>query len=164
MRYVTEDDFDEAWEYFHSNKEWFPHVRKFHIRNRLKWGQVIIQDNVIITQQQYKRTGPIGRHTINFGNEPRNVITQKGDYIIHQIISKNKGSGGATKVIKEYFEHVNANVYLTVRENNVPANNLYKKVGMKRVGIITWSQGKMRGNVWKYEQSKDNPMEAAMME
>ena len=35
---------------------------------------------------------------------------------------------------------------------------------MKRVGIITWSQGKMRGNVWKYEQSKDNPMEAAMME
>ena len=82
MRYVTEDDFDEAWEYFHSNKEWFPHVRKFHVRNRLKWGQVIIQDNVIITQQQYKRTGPIGRHTINFGNEPRNVITQKGDYIM----------------------------------------------------------------------------------
>ena len=53
MRYVTEDDFDEAWEYFHSNKEWFPHVRKFHVRNRLKWGQVIIQDNVIITPVSY---------------------------------------------------------------------------------------------------------------
>ncbi len=144
MRYATEDDFDEAWEYFHSNKEWFPHVRKFHVRNRLKWGQVIIQDNVIITQQQYKRTGKIGHHT--------DVITSKGDYIIHQIIAKNKKSGEAIKVIKEYFDWVKSDVFLTVRANNVPANRFYDKVGMKKVGTITWSQGKMPGNVWKYEQ------------
>ena len=144
MRYATEDDFDEAWEYFHSNKEWFPHVRKFHVRNRLKWGQVIIQDNVIITQQQYKRTGKIGHHT--------DVITSKGDYIIHQIIAKNKGSGEASKVLKEYFEHVHSNVFLTVRESNENANRFYSKVGMEIVGTITWSQGKMPGLVWKYEQ------------
>ena len=144
MRYATEDDFDEAWEYFHSNKEWFPHVRKFHVRNRLKWGQVIIQDNVIITQQQYKRTGKIGHHT--------DVITSKGDYIIHQIIAKNKGSGEASKVLKEYFEHVHSNVVLTVRESNENANRFYSKVGMEIVGTITWSQGKMPGLVWKYEQ------------
>ena len=144
MRYGTIDDFDEAWDYFHSNKEWFPHVRKSHVRNRLDNRQLIIQDNVLITQHEYKRTGPIGRNT--------DVITSKGDYIIHQIIAKNKGSGEASKVLKEYFEHVQSNVFLTVRANNVPANKFYDKVGMKKVGTITWSQGKMPGNVWKYQQ------------
>ena len=36
------DDFDTVWKLFHENKKWFPHVRKFHIRNRLKWKQVMM--------------------------------------------------------------------------------------------------------------------------
>ena len=40
MKCWTLDDFDEVWEYFHSNKEWFPHVRKIshkeQIRSRTK--------------------------------------------------------------------------------------------------------------------------------
>ena len=144
MRYGTIDDFDEAWEYFHNNKEWFPHVRKSHIRNRLENNQLIIQDNVLITQHEYQKTGPIGRDT--------DVISSKGDYIIHQIIAKNKGSGEASKVLKEYFEYVPTNVFLTVRANNVAANRFYAKVGMEVVGTITWSQGTMEGLVWKYQQ------------
>ena len=140
MNKATLDDFDEVWEYFHSNKEWFPHVRKFHIRNRLDWGQVILKDGVLITQQQYKRTGKIGHDT--------DVITKKGEHIIHQIIAKNKGDGSASKVLKEYFDYVNTNVYLTVRDENIPANKFYKKVGMKKVGYINWSNGNMKGTVW----------------
>ena len=98
MHYATPEDFDVAWEYFDTNKEWFPHVRKSHVINRLEWGQVIIQDNVLITQQKYKRTGPIGRDT--------DVTTKIGDYIIHQIVAKNKGTGEAVKVIQEYFDPV----------------------------------------------------------
>ena len=139
MNKATLDDFDEVWEYFHSNKEWFPHVRKFHIRNRLDWGQVILKDGVLITQQQYKRTGKIGHDT--------DVITKKGDHIIHQIIAKSKGDGSASKVLKEYFDYVNTNVYLTVRDENIPANKFYEKVGMKKVGYINWSNGNMKGTV-----------------
>ena len=140
MNKATLEDFDEVWEYFHSNKEWFPHVRKFHIRNRLDWGQVILKDGVLITQQQYKRTGKIGHNT--------DVITKKGDYIIHQIIAKSKGDGSASKVLKEYFDWVNTDVYLTVRDENIPANKFYEKVGMKKVGYINWSNGNMKGTVW----------------
>ena len=32
MNYATIDNFDEVWKIFQDNKEWFPHVRKFHIR------------------------------------------------------------------------------------------------------------------------------------
>jgi len=141
MIYATQDDFDVAWEFFDTNKEWFPHVRKSHVRNRLEWGQVIIQDNVLITQQRYKRTGRIGRDS--------DVTTKMGDHIIHQIIAKNKGTGEAARVIQEYFDHVNTDVYLTVRAENVPANKFYQKIGMERVGYINWSNGKMKGNVWK---------------
>ena len=140
MNKATLDDFDEVWEYFHSNKEWFPHVRKFHIRNRLDWGQVILKDGVLITQQQYKRTGKIGHDT--------DVITKKGDRIIHQIINSEPKNGNAEKVIKEYFDYVNTDVYLTVRDENIPANKFYKKVGMKKVGYINWSNGNMKGTVW----------------
>lgn len=144
MNYATIEDFDEVWTIIEDNKEWFPHVRKFHIRNRLKWGQVILEDGVIITQQQYKRTGKIGRDT--------DVVTQKGDYIIHQIIAKKQGNGSASRVIQKYFDFVKSDVWLTVRADNTRANKFYKKVEMNLAGHIYWSKGTMKGNVWKKEK------------
>ena len=143
MRYATIDDFDEVWKIFKDNKKWFPHVRTFHVRNRLSWGQVILQDGVLITEQEYKRSGKIGRDT--------DVETKKGDRIIHQIINSQPNNGNARKVIEEYFKYVDTDVYLTVREENVPANKFYKKIGMEKVGYINWSKGKMKGNVWKWK-------------
>ena len=143
MRYATINDFDEVWKIFKDNKKWFPHVRTFHVRNRLSWGQVILQDGVLITEQEYKRSGKIGRDT--------DVETKKGDRIIHQIINSQPNNGNARKVIEEYFKYVNTDVYLTVREENVPANKFYKKIGMEKVGYINWSKGKMKGNVWKWK-------------
>ena len=140
MNYATIDNFDEVWNIFQNNKEWFPHVRTSHVRNRLSWGQVILQDGVVITQQQYKRNGKIGKDS--------DVKIEKGDYIIHQIINSNPSNGNAKKVIEEYFDHVNQNVYLTVRSENIVANRFYEKVGMTKVGYINWSKGKMKGNVW----------------
>ena len=61
MNYATIDNFDEVWNIFQNNKKWFPHVRTSHVRNRLSWGQVILQDGIVITQQQYKRNGKIGK-------------------------------------------------------------------------------------------------------
>lgn len=140
MNYATIENFDEVWNIFQNNKEWFPHVRTSHVRNRLSWGQVILQDGVVITQQQYKRNGKIGKDS--------DVDVKKGDYIIHQIINSNPSNGNAKKVIEEYFDHVNQNVYLTVRSENIVANRFYEKVGMTKVGYINWSKGKMKGNVW----------------
>tara|TARA_B100000963_G_scaffold306405_1_gene281060 strand:- start:1617 stop:2057 length:441 start_codon:yes stop_codon:yes gene_type:complete len=140
MNYATINDFDEVWNIFQENKKWFPHVRTSHVRNRLNWGQVILQDGVVITQQEYKKNGKIGKDS--------DVSVKKGDYIIHQIINSNPKNGNAKKVIEEYFDYVNQNVYLTVRSENIPANKFYEKVGMTNVGYINWSKGKMPGNVW----------------
>ena len=70
------------------------------------------------------------------------IFREKSEYYV---CFKN---GNAEKVIKEYFDYVNTNVYLTVRDENIPANKFYKKVGMKKVGYINWSNGTMKGTVW----------------
>ena len=56
------------------------------------------------------------------------------------------------KVANKYFDHVNTNVWLTVRAANHRANSFYKKIGMNMVGHIYWSKHTMKGNVWKYEK------------
>ena len=147
MNYATINDFDEVWKIFNNNKEWFPHVRSIHVKNRLNWGQVILQDGVLITQQVYQQTRKIGKDT--------DVRVEAGSHMIHQIVNSVKGSGNAEKVIKEYFDHVGTDVYLTVRSENKPANRFYEKVGMKNIGHITWSNGKMPGNVWQKEVDSD---------
>ena len=140
MNYATIKDFDEVWKIFKDNKEWFPHVRSFHIKNRLNWGQIILDDGVLITQQMYQQTRKIGQDT--------NVKVQAGSYLIHQIINSDKSNGKAKTVIRRYFDHVETDVYLTVRKENIVANSFYKKVGMKDIGTINWSKGAMKGIVW----------------
>ena len=140
MNYATIKDFDEVWKIFQDNKEWFPHVRSFHIKNRLNWGQIILDDGVLITQQMYQQTRKIGQDT--------NVKVQAGSYLIHQIINSDKSNGKAKTVIQRYFDHVETDVYLTVRKENIVANSFYKKVGMKDIGTINWSKGAMKGIVW----------------
>ena len=102
----------------------------------------------MITQQVYQQTRKIGKDT--------DVRVEAGSHMIHQIVNSVKGSGNAEKVIKEYFDHVGTDVYLTVRSENKPANRFYEKVGMKNIGYINWSQGKMPGNVWKWSFNNGN--------
>ena len=142
MNHATIEDFDEVWKVFQDNKEWFPHVWNTKVKKRLINNELIFQDGVVITYSKSRRNGKIGRDT--------DVFITKGDYIIHQIINSKQGNGNAEKVIKEYFDHVNQNVYLTVRSENITANKFYEKVGMSMVGNISWSKGTMSGNVWKY--------------
>jgi len=142
MNHATIEDFDEVWKVFQDNKEWFPHVWNTKVKKRLINNELIFQDGIVITYSKSRRNGKIGRDT--------DVSITKGDYIIHQIINSKQGNGNAEKVIKEYFDHVNQNVYLTVRSENITANKFYEKVGMSMVGNISWSKGTMSGNVWKY--------------
>ena len=144
MNYATIDDFDEVWKIFQDNKEWFPHVRTFHVKNRLRWGQVILEDGVLITQQVNQQTRKVGKDT--------DVKVTGGSHLIHQIINSDKNNGKAKEVIQKYFDHVDTDVYLTVREENLAANRFYKKVGMENVGYINWSKGTMKGVVWKKQK------------
>jgi len=141
MRLAIDTDFDKVWQIFHENKEWFPHVRKSHVRNRIDREQCIYQDEVVITFHKNAQNRMIGRDS--------NVRVEKDSYIIHQLINRYKGNGKTKDAIKEFFDFAGT-VYLTVRAENTRANAFYQKIGMKEVGYCNWSQGNMKGKVWKY--------------
>ena len=136
MNIATIDDFDKVWGIFQDNKEWFPHVWNTKIKKRIENKQVVFENNVVIPFSIYKRNNKIG-----------NLTALKDDCILHQIV-KGK-NGNARKTIEDFFNFVNTNVYLTVRENNLIANKFYEKVGMKKVGTISWAEGTMPGLIWK---------------
>ena len=100
-----------------------------------------LQDEVVITFHKNRQNRMIGRDS--------NVRVEKDSYIIHQLINRYKGNGKTEDTIKEFF-NLAETVYLTVRAENKRANNFYKKIGMKQVGYCNWSNGNMKGKVWKY--------------
>ena len=65
------------------------------------------------------------------------------------------GEGKGERGLKSFFQFVDTRVFLTVRQDNEPAVRLYRKVGMEKVGEITWSEGKILGDVYCWTTQHD---------
>ena len=74
MIHAKDTDFDEIKSIFKQHKEWFPHLRQDYIKRMIASGNLILDSDVIITYNYYKRKQRIG-----------NVQAQQGDCILHQI-------------------------------------------------------------------------------
>ena len=144
MNIVTLDDFDSVWDVFKKNKKYLGHVMSIKVKDRIEKGNVIFQDGVVITFH-------ISKVSTKFGKDCDVSIT-KGDCILHQIASDEHSKGNGSKVLQEFFNFVDTNVYLGVLDDNDVANNFYVKNGMKKVGYINWSKGKLKGSVFKYSK------------
>ena len=137
MNFATLEDFDDVWSIFKENKEWFPHVWNTKIRKRIVDNELIFENGVVITFSVYRRNTKIGT-----------CAAKKGDVVLHQIVS-SKRDGSAKRVILDFFDYVNTDLYLTVRKSNARACLFYERVGMAQVGIISWANGTIPGLVWK---------------
>ena len=140
MNFATLEDFDDVWSIFKENKEWFPHVWNTKIRKRIVDNELIFEKGVVITFSVYKRNTKIGT-----------CAAKKGDVVLHQIVS-SKRDGSAKRVILDFFDYVNTDLYLTVRKSNARACSFYERVGMTHVGIISWANGTIPGLVWRKEK------------
>jgi len=146
VKKVSSLDYPRVMSFF-ADKNIFPHIRSDKIRTLIANQNVIIENNVLITYQVYKKKTHLG-----------NVFAEKYDVILHQIVNKNFASGNAEKVINRFFDYVKSNVFLSVRSENKRACRFYEKVGMKEVGKITWgSDNQISGKVFvKYSA---NPLD-----
>ena len=150
MYHAVENDLEKVMTIFKQNKKWFPHVRSFHIKTRIDRGQVILEDGVVITYHLYTRNQPLSKLDKDGNELGPSVMAEKGDCILHQIATNEKGK--ASIVLQKFFKTVKSNkVYLSVRSNNDVAIKFYLKNNMKLVGHTSWSAGKMPGNIYLYE-------------
>ena len=142
MIHAKENDFDTVKDIFYQHKEWFPHIRTDYMRREIAAGHLILDNDVIITYNYYKRKQKIG-----------NIQAQQGDCVLHQIAAKNKGT--ASQVLQRFFKWTNRRVFLSVRSDNLIAKKFYKKNNMKIVGQTSWAKDGVKnalpGDVYMYD-------------
>ena len=159
MYHAVENDLEKVMTIFKQNKKWFPHVRSFHIKTRISRKQVILEDGVVITYHYYTRKQPLSKLDKDgkeIGPMFTKIIAEKGDCILHQIVTSERGK--ASIVLQKFFNFVQSSrVYLSVRSNNDVAIKFYLKNDMKLVGNTHWSGGKMPGDIYLYENNSYNP-------
>ena len=142
MNHAKETDFETVKEIFYQHKKWFPHIRTDYMKRMIAKDNLILDNDVVITFNFYKRKQRIG-----------NVIAQQGDCILHQIAAKYH-NGSASQVLQKFFEFVNPRrVFLSVRSDNEIAKKFYLKNNMKLVGTTSWARGTLPGDVYLYETS-----------
>ena len=141
MNHAKETDFEAVKEIFYQHKEWFPHIRTDYMKREIAKGNLIYDNDVVITYKFYKRKQRIGE-----------VLAQQGDCVLHQIAAKHK-NGSASQALQNFFEFVNPRrVYLSVRSDNEIAKKFYLKNNMKLVGSTTWAKGTLPGDVYLYDR------------
>ena len=55
MIHAKENDYDVVKEIFSEHKQWFPHVRQDYIKRMIASGNLILDNDVIITYNYYKK-------------------------------------------------------------------------------------------------------------
>tara|TARA_R110002020_G_scaffold51965_6_gene146593 strand:+ start:585 stop:1037 length:453 start_codon:yes stop_codon:yes gene_type:complete len=137
MNHALPSDFESIKNIFYSYRAIFPHIRTDYLRRQIASNNCVFHNGIVITYNIYKRKQRIG-----------DCQAFKGDCILHQIV-KEEGSD-ATNALQDFFQYVNAPVWLSVRRDNLRAKKYYEKNNMEKVGEIYWAKGKLPGDVYKY--------------
>ena len=143
MHHAAHSDFEEVKNIFYQYRDIFPHIRTDYLTRQIEGGHCIIKDGIVITYNFYKRPQSIGT-----------VLAGKFDCILHQIVKDTNKYTSASSVLKEFFEYVKTDVWLSVRRDNAVAKKFYEKNGMKLVGECSWADETLPGDVYLYQRTR----------
>ena len=156
MIHAKETDFDVVKDIFNQHKEWFPHVRTDYMRRMIASGNLILDNDVIITYNYYKRNYKLVKSSM--GEMSQKIIMQPNDCILHQIAAKNR-NGSASEALQRFFKWTNRRVFLSVRSDNVIAKAFYEKNDMKLIGKTSWTKDGVKnalpGDIYLYDNVKE---------
>jgi hypothetical protein len=142
---------EKSMEIINLYPEIFPHLYKqgFKLVKRIKSGNLILEDGVLITFTKYGNSGKISPNA--------KVLKKRGDYIIHQIASDKSVKGSTKKVLDKFVEHCRIgggeSIFLTVRAFNEHARQFYERYGFVYMDDIKWNSketGEIPGVIYKY--------------
>jgi RimJ/RimL family protein N-acetyltransferase len=156
MIHAKEQDFEKVKDIFYQHKELFPHIRTDYMRRMIESGNLILDNDVIITYNYYKRNYKLVRSSL--GEMNQNIIMQPNDCVLHQIAAKNR-DGSASEVLQRFFKWTKRRVFLSVRSENVIAKRFYEKNGMKLIGKTSWTKDGQKnalpGDIYLYDNIEE---------
>ena len=155
MIHAKENDFDVVKDIFYQHKEWFPHIRTDYMRRMIASGNLILDNDVIITYNYYKRNYKLVKSSM--GEMSQKIIMQPNDCILHQIAAKNR-NGSASEALQRFFKWTNRRVFLSVRSDNVIAKVFYERNNMRLIGQTSWTKDGVKnalpGDVYMYDDNE----------
>jgi|TARA_Y100001949_G_scaffold149799_1_gene134694 hypothetical protein len=155
MYHAVKSDFERVYEIFKLHKQWFPHVRTDYIKRMIASENLILNNDVIITYNYYKRNYKLYKSSM--GEINQKIIMQHNDCILHQIVAKSKGT--ASDVLQRFFKWTNRRVFLSVRSDNVVAKKFYEKNNMKLIAKTSWAKDGVKnalpGDIYLYDKVKE---------
>ena len=156
MIHAKENDFDVVKDIFYQHKEWFPHIRTDYMRRMIASGNLILDNEVIITYNYYKRNYKLVKSSM--GEMSQKIIMQPNDCILHQIAAKNR-NGSASEALQRFFKWTNRRVFLSVRSDNVIAKVFYERNDMKLIGKTSWTKDGVKnalpGDIYLYDNVEE---------
>ena len=156
MIHAKETDYDVVKDIFTQHKEWFPHVRQDYIKRMIASGNLILDNDVIITYNYYKRNYKLVKSSM--GEMSQKIIMQPNDCILHQIAAKNR-NGSASEALQRFFKWTNRRVFLSVRSDNVIAKVFYERNNMRLIGQTSWTKDGVKnalpGDIYLYDNVKE---------
>ena len=144
MQFATENDFIDVYELFKKNRELLPHRRMGHIARKIEERRCIFTDGVVIIFEIHEKSVQVGKNT----------KSEKSDCHLNQILT-TKNDGSASKILNQFFNyigllpHASGVIYLNVRSENDRAKKFYERNGMKLIDQTSWSDGKIKGDVYQ---------------
>ena len=156
MIHAKDTDFEKVKDIFYQYKELFPHIRTDYMRRMIESGNLILDNDVIITYNYYKRNYKLVRSSL--GEMHHQIIMQPNDCVLHQIAAKNR-NGSASEVLQRFFKWTKRRVFLSVRSENVIAKRFYEKNGMKLIGKTSWTKDGQKnalpGDIYLYDNVEE---------
>jgi len=156
MIHAKEADTIEVKSIFKQHKEWFPHIRQDYIKRMIDSGNLILDNDVIITYNYYKRNYKLVKSSM--GEMSQKIIMQPNDCILHQIAAKNR-NGSASEALQKFFKWTNRRVFLSVRSDNVIAKAFYERNDMKLIGKTSWTKDGVKnalpGDIYLYDNVEE---------
>tara|TARA_B110000977_G_scaffold3335_1_gene4603 strand:- start:65 stop:541 length:477 start_codon:yes stop_codon:yes gene_type:complete len=156
MIHAKEADTIEVKSIFKQHKEWFPHIRQDYIKRMIASGNLILDNDVIITYNYYKRNYKLVKSSM--GEMSQKIIMQPNDCILHQIAAKNR-NGSASEALQKFFKWTNRRVFLSVRSDNVIAKAFYERNDMKLIGKTSWTKDGVKnalpGDIYLYDNVEE---------
>ena len=153
MIHAKENDFDVVKDIFYQHKEWFPHIRTDYMRREIAAGHLILDNDVVITYNFYKRNYKLDKSSM--GDVSQKIIMQANDCILHQIAAKHK-NGSASDALQRFFNWTGRRVWLSVRSDNPVAKAFYERNNMKLVGKTSWTKDGVKnalpGDIYCYDK------------
>tara|TARA_R110002096_G_C14345405_1_gene702610 strand:+ start:112 stop:591 length:480 start_codon:yes stop_codon:yes gene_type:complete len=153
MNHAKETDFESVKEIFYQHKEWFPHIRTDYMKREIAKGNLIYDNDVVITYNFYKRNYKLDKSSM--GDVSQKIIMQANDCILHQIAAKHK-NGSASDALQRFFNWTGRRVWLSVRSDNPVAKAFYERNNMKLVGKTSWTKDGVKnalpGDIYCYDK------------